>query len=469
MYLLQRTMKHLIGFALVCFLVFKYCEAVQRFDDTMSMALVEKGKQQLNDLEQKSHLPRYGECWLHALDHLRNGCRMLTDTIQVDLALHFTDCFMEMSGHERLDCLSERTEALKRLCMSEMSDRSFAVYTEFFTQTQSMCFFLQSQLWQLEADQTIDRLSVRSKEVSEQLHVASGIQQTVLEHQKEGLKLQAEMLEVGGYLARTLNGSQKVLDRLTVDLKNSTKEHQAVLKELFREFYLLHSWIVGRYAFVDRVVFYVCLLAVVLVATSTKRTSRARSYLILNSVGSIFVEVSLPHLIPLMDEIQKDRTNWVIRKLFGMSGLLLFGWFCCRYQDDHEKLLNKIMEQNRQIMESVLRMKMESTLPAPKQESEGKYSHSTAHTFAGSRVAHSQQYSSRVGPRSLLIPVVAASVQEQDTTDYDKENSSNEGRSASKSLRFTPKRREERALSRTSESSVSHASRYNLRRKIVIQ
>nr|XP_029729795.1 uncharacterized protein LOC115267081 [Aedes albopictus]XP_029729796.1 uncharacterized protein LOC115267081 [Aedes albopictus] len=438
-------------------------EAVGRFDDDISIALVEKGKKQLTELEEKSQLPRYGECWLHALDHLRDGCRMLTDTIQVDLALHFTDCFLEMSGQEeRLDCVSERTEALKRLCMSGMSDRAFAVYTEFFTQTQSMCFFLQSQRWQSETDRTIDRLSVRSREVSEQLEEAGEIQRTVLEHQKQGMRLQEEMLKVGGNLARTLNGSQEMLDRLTVDLKNSTEGHQAVLKELFREFYLLHSWIVGRYAFVDRVIFYVCFIAVTMIATSTKRTSRARSFLILNSVGSLLLELALSQLLLTLDEIQKNRLHWAVRKFSIISGFLLFGFHWYRYQDERDRILHEIQEQNRQIMESILRMKMEAPLMARKPEDQEQQS------FQDSHVSHSQQ-SYRALSRRFLQPVSHPSVvsEQPDTTDYEKENSSNERRSASRSLRLTPEERrsERRPPSRTSESSVSHASRYNLRRK----
>ncbi|XP_065080306.1 uncharacterized protein LOC135703129 [Ochlerotatus camptorhynchus] len=460
----MKPMKQLfLKFGLLCLLLHENAEGVQRFDDEISIAIGEKGKKQLRELEEKSHLPRYGECWLHALEHLRDGCRMLTDTIQVDLALHFTNCFMEMSGQERLDCVSERTEALKRLCMSEMSDRAFAVYTEFFTQTQNMCFFLQNQRWQVLADQTIDRLSVRSRDVSEQLEVASKVQRTVLEQQKEGMKMQGEMLQLGGHLAKTLNGSQEVLDRLTMDLRNSTTEHRAVLKELFHEFYLLHSWIVGRYAFVDRIVFYFSFLAAVMVASSPKRTSKARSYLILNVMGSAVLEVTLPLLFPSLDDIQKDRIHWTIRKLFALTGAVIFGFYCYRYQDENAKLLNEIKEQNRQIMESILRMKLEPPVAlrtSPKQADQDQQQ-----SAFSSHVSHSHE-SYRTVARSLLSP---STVAEPDTTDNEKENSSNERRSVSRSLRLTPERKERAAImrepSRTSESSVSHASRYNLRRK----
>ncbi|XP_055523791.1 uncharacterized protein LOC129717716 isoform X2 [Wyeomyia smithii] len=227
----------------IIFLRYTSINGLHRFDPAFTAIMMDKGKLHLKELEQKTQLPKYGDCWLHSLAHLRSGCAMLTDLIQMDLALHFTDCFLEMSGQDRLDCLSERTEPLKRLCMSEMSDRAFAVYTEFFTQTQNMCFFLQGQHWQREADKTIHRLSVKSQEVSEQLEIAGKVQQVVLDRQKQGLKLQSKILEIGENVTNTLNVSQNKLDNITLSLIHSAEKHQAVLAELFKEFHLLHNWI----------------------------------------------------------------------------------------------------------------------------------------------------------------------------------------------------------------------------------
>ncbi|XP_058812062.1 uncharacterized protein LOC131676775 [Topomyia yanbarensis] len=417
-------------------------------DPTSTATMIERGQRHLSELEEKTHLPRYGECWLQSLDHLRTGCRMLTDSIQVDLALHFTDCFMEMSGQERMDCASERTESLKRLCMSEMSDRAFAVYTEFFTQTQNMCYFLQGQHWQREADRTIDRLSVRSREVSEQLELASEVQQVVLEHQKEGLKLQGKILEIGSSLAESLNGSHKMLNNLTEGLMNSTKQHQAVLAELFQEFNLLHSWLVGRYAFVDRLVFYFSLLVGAMVITSTKRTASSRIFLILNIVGGVFLEIAFANLMPL-DVIRGDQVNWTIRKLFLVTSAVIFTYCFYRYQDLNTKLLKEIKEQNRQIMDSIMRMKLESSTFAVPEE---KDSYSTNSFSTKQHTEHKLKWT----PRQLPILIT-----EQESTNYEKENNSNERRSVSRSDRTI------RAPSHTSESSVSRYSRYNLRRKTI--
>uniref|UniRef100_A0A182NX65 Uncharacterized protein n=1 Tax=Anopheles dirus TaxID=7168 RepID=A0A182NX65_9DIPT len=127
---------------------------------------------------------------------------MLSDAVHVDVALRFTNCFMAMSGQqeETLECLAERTDALRRLCMSQMSDRAFAVYTEFFTQTQSMCYFLQSQIWHRETERTINRLSSFSRAAGAQLELVNNMQDTLLQQQHEQHQLQAELLLIGRLL-----------------------------------------------------------------------------------------------------------------------------------------------------------------------------------------------------------------------------------------------------------------------------
>ncbi|XP_055612867.1 uncharacterized protein LOC129759440 [Uranotaenia lowii] len=451
----------------------------QRYDDPISQAISEKGKNQLNELENKINLPRYGDCWMQSLEHLRNGCQSLTDSIQVDLALHFTDCFLEMSGQERLDCASERTESLKRLCMSEMSDRAFGVYTEFFTQTQNMCFFLQSQRWQRESDRTVERLTVRSREVSDRLEMAGEVQRVVLEHQKEGLRLQTEMLALGNGLASSLNGSQLTLDRLTEDLKNSTKQHEAVLTELFREFYLLHSWIVGRYSFVDRLIFYVGYLVAVMIATSSKRTAESRSFLLINLVASLLLEIILYKFLSSLDNVQVDQMQWTIRRLSVIVALPVFLYFSYRFQDSNTKLLKEIREQNVLIMDKLLRLKIESS------------DKTSAHSVPTDRMSVSSLNSQRshfetrvfrsrpliIHQHQVEIPISLEPELEPETTasDYERQNRSNERRSFSRQtspiVERTPssnRSRRDHSQQTTSDSSTSRGSsvRYNLRKKV---
>lgn len=64
------------------------------------------------------------------------------------MALKLTNCFLDMSGHEEYHCESDRKQNLRKICISNMSDRAFNVYTEFYTHTQNICWFLRGQIWQ---------------------------------------------------------------------------------------------------------------------------------------------------------------------------------------------------------------------------------------------------------------------------------------------------------------------------------
>lgn len=290
---------------------------------------------------------------------------MLTDSIQSDLALHFTNCFLEMSGQDPLDCVNERTTALKRLCMKEMPDRAYSAYTEFFTQTQNMCYFLQNQVWHRETESTINNLNSNSRIVSERLREASDLQNMLLEHQKQGLIAQEQLIKNGKDLSNSLNVSKETLNKLTIDIRESTLEHRTILEDLFKEFHLLHSWLVGRYSLIDKVVYFAVSLALIMIATSVSFTSGARVYLILNLLSNFMLEWCLPSLLsifsPNLTVLTSDSYVWMLRKVFIFIAVLLFTYYLFKYEDKFSKqilLLKEIQIQNRRIMDDILMMKM---------------------------------------------------------------------------------------------------------------
>lgn len=316
-------------------------------------------------LEENTRLPRYSDCWTNAIKHLKNGCRVLTDSIQSDLALHFTNCFLEMSGQDPLDCVNERTTALKRLCMKEMPDRAYSAYTEFFTQTQNMCYFLQNQVWHRETESTINNLNSNSRIVSEKLREASDLQNMLLEHQKQGLIAQEQLIKNGKDLSNSLNVSKETLNKLTIDIRESTLEHRTILEDLFKEFHLLHSWLVGRYSLIDKVVYFAVSLALIMIATSVSFTSGARVYLILNLLSNFMLEWCLPSILSIFNTnltvLTSDSYVWMLRKVFIFIAVLLFTYYLFKYEDKFSKqilLLKEIQIQNRRIMDDILMMKM---------------------------------------------------------------------------------------------------------------
>lgn len=123
------------------------------------VSLLEEGRQQYNLVQKKTSIPSFGNCWKDAVASLHQGCQHLDDNTQSGIALEFANCFLQGAGLARHECTTGDTAAKwNKLCLSKMSERAFIAYTEFFTHTQSMCFFIMSQLWHEETEKTIDRL-----------------------------------------------------------------------------------------------------------------------------------------------------------------------------------------------------------------------------------------------------------------------------------------------------------------------
>ena len=126
-------------------------------------ALVVLGRMQYELIQLDSRMPRYGECWKAALRRLDQGCKQLDDDMQSRLALGFANCFLEKAGMRTYPC--EETVLLAD-CLRNVDNNAFTTYSNFFTHTQNMCYFLQSQIWQEETEQTVNRLTASSAQVT---------------------------------------------------------------------------------------------------------------------------------------------------------------------------------------------------------------------------------------------------------------------------------------------------------------
>jgi hypothetical protein len=107
-------------------------------------------------------MPRYGACWKAALHRLDQGCKQLDDQVQSRLALSFANCFLEKAGIRTYPC---EDSAPLADCLANVDNNGFTAYSNFFTQTQNICFFLQSQMWQELTEETVNRLTASSAQV----------------------------------------------------------------------------------------------------------------------------------------------------------------------------------------------------------------------------------------------------------------------------------------------------------------
>ncbi|KAG7200013.1 hypothetical protein KM043_014433 [Ampulex compressa] len=183
------------------------------------MMLKELGEKEYLLIKAKSSLPQHGACWHSALEKVKSSCENLNDHEHSLLALRLANCFLEDSGHVSYNCYLSSTDDERRKCINTMSDRAFGVYNEFYTHTVHMCFFFNYEAWQSETDNTIRLLYQVSSRMKEQLLEASEMQGAVLEGQREGLKIQNELLENGRELGSVLKSSSETVNSMILDFK----------------------------------------------------------------------------------------------------------------------------------------------------------------------------------------------------------------------------------------------------------
>lgn len=230
------------------------------------------GREQYQILQERGKLPKYGECWKAALEHVEESCRQLTEETQSDVALHITNCFLEMSGHDTYSCGTDKKPNLRAICLQSMTDRAFNVYTEFFTQAQNICWFLRGTLWQ----ETIEE---NTRKVGKQLDKSSRNQETLLKNQQHSLELQEKMLKYG-----------EEMDAIMMRFMATTKQHHELIQVLSTSVSNLQSWLIGEVSWLDSAVFYLVASLVVIFVTSSPRAMAARLPMLILLGCNIFFE-----------------------------------------------------------------------------------------------------------------------------------------------------------------------------------
>ena len=120
-----------------------------------------------------------------------------------------------------------------------MTAEAYNTYTEFFTHTQNICFFLQAQIWQEETDSTISRLADNSAHVAQQIEDSSVLQSDIMRKQNESIKNQELLLQHGNNLRQTLKESSVDVHKMLQEFKDSTTEQRAMIFEVFDRYFHL--------------------------------------------------------------------------------------------------------------------------------------------------------------------------------------------------------------------------------------
>ncbi|KAE8747519.1 hypothetical protein FOCC_FOCC005680 [Frankliniella occidentalis] len=334
------------------------------------VSLLEEGKRQYNLVQAKTSMPTFGSCWKTAIARMHGGCQHLDDRIQSEVALSFANCFLEGAGLPRHDCDGSDKSLTVKLedCLKTMPDKTFIAYTEFFTHTQSMCFFVMSQVWHEETEKTIDKLSTSAADVAKQLEASEELQEELLLHQRKSVVIQQELLENGVSLGSMLHESRDNLNVIFTEFRASTLEQQRLLSMVFHHLSALQSWIVGEVSWVDSIAFYIPSFAFVYFLSSAQRTTNARipGLLVLLFAGLLERFISYILLSDGADgasfqpvDIINERLRWwvwLVRRCAIAANVVVLSITLYRYQDREEvmhQLLEQIKRQNEELLNHI--------------------------------------------------------------------------------------------------------------------
>ncbi|XP_070559670.1 uncharacterized protein [Ptychodera flava] len=319
------------------------------------------GRTQLLTLQEYSKNQRYGKCWTNALTRIQDGCRRLTEDEQSRLALAFTNCHLQKMGiDENYECTYEQRFSD---CVTGISERAYIAYTEFYTHTQNICFFLQNQIWQEKTELTVSRLVDSSEDVAERLEEAGKMQEKMIERQNASLKNQEEILENEKRLQEFMNSQMAEVQAEFSEMKATAQEHKLLFSEAFEKVAALQKLVMVEFTGFYSLLFYALGALITYLLTSTARTSGARIWMFL----VLFINILLERVIARStdDSDLVYSRMWLSRQIFCGLALLVLVVTAIRYKDFakiNNSLLHDIRRQNSELKNFLLSIK--DKLPA---------------------------------------------------------------------------------------------------------
>ncbi|XP_071333638.1 uncharacterized protein [Trachinotus anak] len=319
----------------------------------------ERGKMELRRVQSLASQPRFGECWARALEDLDMRCKELTSESQSRIALRFTHCHLSSSGRNFPTCL-EGSEVSR--CTGGMDAVAFNTYTEFFTHTHSICHFLQSEVWQNRAENTMYRLTETSAGVAEQLQSTRQITEDLIEAQSAALQAQQEILNNGEELRVTLQDSTQGLRALFSELSSVSREQQVALSELFNRVSFLQSFLMMEAHSLSSCCYNAAALCTSFLLTSTQRSSRARLALLGLVCLNFYLERKIYQFVMSSDQPEHRHMELLsvyvglLRRVMVCVGVCVLLCVCVRYRDPVQQslqVLQQLRETQRGLQEAL--------------------------------------------------------------------------------------------------------------------
>ena len=185
------------------------------------------GESRLRELERQSES---SPCWKEAVSQLDASCKELSDLQQSRLAVAFANCHLAKSAKQTYPC--DDTMTIEE-CTRDMNPVAFQTYTEFFTHTGHICYFLQSQLWQERTENIVSRLSDSSNEALGKLEESLEYHRVIDIKQSQALNNQDKILDQDRKIAKSLDETRENMDKAFTDMHEMAEKQKLLLTEVF--------------------------------------------------------------------------------------------------------------------------------------------------------------------------------------------------------------------------------------------
>jgi len=349
-------------FPINCFLLLVTAtKPTTSFSPTHNPSSLSSGQAQYQELSLKASLPRYGSCWMTALSQLSPTCSQLSEDSQARLALQFTNCFLDQAGQHQYPCEQDQEVAS---CLQGVDNNAFTAYSNFYTHTQNMCYFLKSQEWQEITDNTIHRLSTSSAKVAQEMEESINLHKEIQIGQQDSLEYQRQLAVDGSQLSKAIEASKSNVRNMLEEFKMSTNEQKHLIFEVFDRVTRLQNLVVSEVSWLYTVVFYSACLLIIYLVTATKRTEDSRLWLffILSvnfGLERFVIFWSLPgdgeNTVVDLSQIVNDRI-WMVRNMAIFISIVVLSVMTIRFKDFNlinNSLLEEIKRQNLELKKSM--------------------------------------------------------------------------------------------------------------------
>ncbi|OWF35097.1 Protein GAMETE EXPRESSED 1 [Mizuhopecten yessoensis] len=310
--------------------------------------------------------PIYGQCWKDTLVKIKTGCRDLTDVVQSRMALSYLNCFLKVNGRTVYTC---GVEDPVHECTQAMSDTDMSTFATFFTQTHNICYFLEAQNWQNEAEQTISKLAKSSANVVEILEDSAIHQQAIIHRQNLTLENQDIILLKATNLSNViLTASTNVFDFFSV-LEKRTFDQKLLINDIFDKVAKLQTTVLGGFSRFYSLVYYTLSVIVSCLLTSASRTAGARFWLLAIMTVNIIVERLFIYYfsgsfsvkeVNKMTEAEIEETvytyQWLCREVSAILSIAVLVFYIYIYRNlkvINNQLLLKLKKQNSELKHQV--------------------------------------------------------------------------------------------------------------------